>query len=655
MRFNGMTSQELRIKFLKFFESKGHTIIPSASLVPREENQSVLFTTAGMHPLVPYFFGKNHLGGKRIANSQKCIRTADIDDVGDNRHLTFFEMMGNWSFGDYFKKEAIEWSFEFLTGKEWLNMDPKRIYVTVFRGEDGIPCDDEAIEIWKNVFSKIGMNIRVAGKDEIMKNDIRIIPLGVDDNFWIAGETGPCGPDTEIFYDTRPEEGILEGNFSDFVKNFRLIEIWNNVFMEYEKKLKIKNAKLKIEEAKEYEYIKLKQRNVDTGMGLERTVAVLNGKETVFETDIFEPIFDAISKVCGKKYNENPEIKKAFRIIADHIKASAFIICDGVMPSNIGRGYVLRRLIRRAVRYSRTLELELNFKLIIDAIIDIYKVQYPELDLKSPEIIKAIRQEVDKFNKTLERGLKEFERTVSAVFGDTTMREEKDAREMAYDALKKISGKIAFDLYQTYGFPIEMIKELAREYGLAVDEIEFNIELEKHQEVSRKGAEVKFGGHGMEVESLKSKVENFEEIEKKKKLHTATHLLHQALRIILGVTVGQMGSDINSERLRFDFTFDRKMTPEEIKLVEELINEQIRKNLNVKYEEMLFEKAVHLGALAFFKEKYPDRVKVYSVGGFSKEVCGGPHVENTSEMGEFKIQKEESSSAGVRRIKAILR
>lgn len=646
-----MKSSELRKKFLKFFESKGHTIIPSASLIPRNEDQSVLFATAGMHPLVPYFFGEDHPGGKRVANSQKCIRTGDIDDVGDNRHLTFFEMLGNWSFGDYFKKEAIEWSFEFLTDEKWLGLDPKRIYVTVFKGENGVPRDDEAIEIWRNAFANIGIDVGVAGEDEVLKDNIRIIPLSTDDNFWIAGEVGPCGPDTEIFYDTRPENGPLEGRFSDLVKSFRLIEIWNNVFMEYEKKRKIKNEKLKIGEIQEYEYIKLKQHNVDTGMGLERTTMVLNGKETVFETDIFEPIFDKISEACGKKYDESIEIKKSFRIIADHIKASVFIVCDGATPSNVGKGYVLRRLIRRAVRYARILDLEPNFKQIIDEVVTIYKSQYPELDSKSPEIKETIQQEVDKFNKTLERGLKEFERTVSAVFGDMTISKEKDLQDMAYDALKKISGKIAFDLYQTYGFPIEITKELASEYGLAVDEAEFNVELEKHQELSRKGAEAKFGGHGIKEGAEVSQ----EDIQSKKKLHTATHLLHQALRMVLGPTVRQMGSDINPERLRFDFAFDRKMTPEEIKLAEDLVNDQISKDLTINSEEMPFEEATHQGALAFFKEKYPERVIVYSIGSFSKEVCGGPHVENTSEIGEFKIQKEESSSAGVRRIKAVIK
>lgn len=640
-----MTSSGLRNKFLKFFESKNHAVIPSASLIPRAEDKSVLFTTAGMHPLVPYLMGEDHPGGKRVTNVQKCIRTGDIDDVGDNRHLTFFEMMGNWSFGDYFKKEAIEWSFEFLTDKEWLNLDPKRLYVTVFRGENGIPRDKEAIEIWKRAFSeKAGISVETAGEDEIIAGNIRIIPLGTDDNFWIAGETGPCGPDTEIFYDTRPEEGELSGKFSDLVKNFRIIEIWNNVFMEFEKKI--------VDEAtKTYEYTKLKQHNVDTGMGLERTLAVLTGKETVFETDIFRPIFEKISELSGKRYDENNDTKKAFRIIADHIKAGIFIISDGVLPSNVGRGYVLRRLIRRAARYARLINLPYDFTGIISSTIGIYEDQYPELEKNKHSISDAIRQEVEKFEKTLEKGLKEFERAVSAVWGDVDMTQK--SAEMSWDAMKQLPGKVAFDLYQTYGFPIEMIKELSREYGLIVEEKEFEEELKKHQEISRVGAEKKFGGHGLKEGEKKELSE--EDKERVKRYHTTTHLLHQALRLVLGPTVRQMGSDINPERLRFDFSLDRKMTPEEIRLVEEMVNEQIKKNAIVKKEEMSYEEAMHSGALAFFKEKYPEKVTVYSIGDFSKEICGGPHVENTSEIGEFKIQKEESSSAGVRRIKAVLK
>lgn len=636
-----MTSSELRKKYLEFFKLKGHTVIPSASLVPRAADQSVLFTTAGMHPLVPYFFGEKHPGGKKITNVQKCVRTGDIDDVGDNRHLTFFEMMGNWSFGDYFKKEAIEWSFEFLTGKEWLNLNPKRIYVTVFKGEDGIPRDEEAIEIWKKVFKEnAGMDVSVADEDEMIKNNIRIIPLGVEDNFWIAGETGPCGPDTEMFYDTRPEEGPLEGKFSDLVKNFRLIEIWNDVFMEFNK-------------TADGKYEKLEKSNVDTGMGVERTIAVLTGKKTVFETDLFEPIFEKISEMSGKDYDKNIDTQKAFRIIADHMKASLFIVSDGVSPSNVGRGYVLRRLIRRTARYARALNLPDNFYVpAIKEIIEIYKSQYPDLKEKESHIVSVIGEELEKFNKTLEKGLKEFEKAISTTWGDTDMASQKGESEMALDAIKKLPAKTVFDLYQSYGFPIEMTRELAKEYGITVDEEGFNEELKKHQEISRAGAEKKFGGHGISAATGEISPED---LEKKKKLHTATHLLHQALRLVLGPTARQMGSDINPERLRFDFSFDRKMTPEEIKAVEEIVNEQIQNGLAVKSEEMTFEQATHNGALAFFRDKYPEKVKVYSMGDFSKEVCGGPHVENTAELGEFKIQKEEASSAGVRRIKAVLK
>lgn len=632
-----MTSQQLREKFLKFFQSKNHTIISSASLVPRQENQSALFTTAGMHPLVPYLLGEKHQGGNRIAGIQKCIRTVDIDDVGDNRHLTFFEMMGNWSFGDYFKREAIEWSFEFLTGKEWLNLDPKRIYVTVFKGENEIPRDEETIEIWKKIFKEMaGIDVSVAKDDEMIKNNIRIIPLGAEDNFWIAGKSGPCGSDTEMFYDTSPEDGLAKGKFSDLVKNFRLIEIWNNVFMEYEKSEKEKAKSEKENADKEYEYIKLKQQNVDTGMGLERTLAALNGKKTVFETDIFEPIFAKISEMSGKKYDENAETKRSFRIIADHIKASSFIVSDGIFPSNIGRGYILRRLIRRAMRYGRALGLADDFHAsIVKEVVNIYKNQYPDLADNESQITDIIGKELQKFGRTLKRGLKEFEK-LSAMMTD------------------RLPGKIVFDLYQTYGFPIEMVRELSAENGLSIDEEGFKKELEKHQEISRVGAEKKFGGHGLKTQNEKIKVPSSEEIEKRKRLHTATHLLHQALRIVLGLTVRQMGSDINQERLRFDFSFDRKMTKEELTQTEELVNKQIKDGLAVKKEEMPYEEAVRSGALAFFKDKYPERVIVHSMGGFSKEICGGPHTENTAELGKFKIQKEEASSTGVRRIKAVL-
>ena len=610
-----MTAQELRKKYLGFFKSKGHSIIPSASLVPAETDSSVLFTTAGMHPLVPYLLGEKHPGGKRVANVQKCVRTGDIDDVGDNRHLTFFEMMGNWSFGDYFKKDAIEWSFEFLTGSKWLGIDPKRIYVTVFKGGNGIPKDEDAIKIWESVFSEMNMKVEIAGDDEIIKNNIRIIPLGSDDNFWIAGATGPCGGDTEMFYDTKPEEGKLEGKFSDLVANGRLIEIWNDVFMEFNK-----NADGAVE--------KLKQQNVDTGMGVERTLAVLNNKENVFETELFEPIFNRISGLSSKSYQLE---SKSYRIIADHIKAAVFMIADGVIPANVMRGYVLRRLIRRAVRYGKLIGIEENFTVkIAEIVIDMYGDFYNELRINNDKIYNELKKEENKFRDTLENGLKEFTSIVAES--------------------KLISGKNAFDLYQSFGFPLEIIKELAKEKGLEVDEHGFQTEFKKHQELSRTATAGAFKG-GLQGQN-----------EQTMKLHTATHLLQAALREVLGPHVFQKGSNITDERLRFDFSHNEKMTPEQINKVEGLVNEKIKENLPVIVDEMTVDAAKLSGALGVFDQKYGDWVKVYSIlspsastdNAFSREICGGPHVDFTGKLGHFKILKEEAASAGVRRIKAIV-
>jgi alanyl-tRNA synthetase len=618
-----MNTNDIRQKYLDFFKNKGHTIIPSASLIPRETDASVLFTTAGMHPLVPYLLGEEHPGGKRVVNVQKCIRTGDIDEVGDNRHLTFFEMMGNWSFGDYFKKEAIEWSFEFLTGKEWLNLDPRRIYVTVFKGEDGIPRDLEAIEIWKKVFwEKAGIEAEVAGADEIIKNDVRIIPLGIKDNFWIAGATGPCGGDTEMFYDTRFEEGKISGQkFSDLVNSFRLIEIWNDVFMEFNK-------------TADGRYEKLAKPNVDTGMGVERTLLVLDGKETVFETELFQPIFEKISVISGRRYDENDEVKKSFRIIADHLKAAVFIIVDGVEPSNVGRGYVLRRLIRRAVRHGKLLGVENNFtKEIAMIIVKMYKDFYKELEKNKNVIFAELEKEENKFRNTLDRGLKEFE-----LLGKV------DYAMANFSGW--VSGEEAFDLYQTYGFPLEMFFEELDRRKIAHDKNkitgDFSDKLKKHQELSRTAAAGAFKG-GLQSQD-----------EQTFKLHTATHLLQAALRQILGEHIFQKGSNITPERLRFDFSHPEKMTTEQIKAVEDLVNEKIQENLPIKMEEMSVEDAKRAGALGVFEAKYGESVKVYSAGDFSKEICGGPHAAHTGELGHFKIVKEEASSSGVRRIKAIL-
>jgi len=609
-----MTSQELRNKYLKFFQSKLHAILPSASLVPNETDSSVLFTTAGMHPLVPYLLGENHPEGKRVANVQKCVRTGDIEDVGDNRHLTFFEMMGNWSFGDYFKKEAINWSFEFLTDKEnGLGLDPQRLYVTVFKGEDGIPRDEEAIAIWQETFAKIGMKVAVAGEDEMVKDDVRIIPLGKDDNFWIAGQTGPCGGDTEMFYDTRPEEGKVMGKFSDLVDSFRFIEIWNDVFMEFNR-------------TAEGRYEKLDKPNVDTGMGLERTLAVLNGKKNVFETELFVDILAGIAELSGKDYSQN---EREFRIIADHIKAAVFMISDGVLPSNSERGYVLRRLIRRAVRYGKLLGIEDNFtKKIATIIIDLHKDFYVELEYNKQNIFVELEKEEDRFRKTLEKGLIELEKILLA----STM---------------NISGKDIFDLYQTYGFPLELTKEIVKERGFVINEGDFLAEFNKHQEKSKVAASGVFRG-GLADSG-----------EQTKKLHTATHLLLAALRTVLGQHVYQKGSNITPERLRFDFSHPNKMTFDQITKVEQLVNGAIETRMDVICQEMDLQEARKLEAMGIFGAKYGEKVKVYSILDdtgrvVSREICGGPHAKNTVELGRFKIKKEEASSAGVRRIKAVL-
>ncbi|MDZ4384825.1 MAG: alanine--tRNA ligase, partial [Candidatus Moranbacteria bacterium] len=547
-----MTAQELREKYLDFFKSKGHTVIPSASLVPRETDTSTLFTTAGMHPLVPYLLGEEHPGGRRVTSVQKCVRTGDIDDVGDNRHLTFFEMMGNWSFGDYFKKEAIEWSFEFLTGKEWLGLDPNRLYVTTFKGENGIPRDETAIEVWKETFAKAGIDVAIAGENEIIKDKVRIIPLGTEDNFWIAGATGPCGGDTEMFYDTRPEDGPIDGKkFGDLVDSFRLIEIWNDVFMEFNK-------------TADGRYEKLSQQNVDTGMGVERTLAVLNGKENVFETELFQPIFRKIEELSKIEYGDKSDdeyvqadqqcwvdTRKQFRIIADHIKAATFMIADGVAPLNVGRGYVLRRIIRRAVRYGKLIGIEKNFtKEIAKVVISLHKDFYAELENNENIIFEELEKEEGKFKNTLEKGLKEFSK------------------------LSSITAAEAFNLYQSYGFPLEMTAELAKEKGMEVDKEEFETEFKKHQDLSRTASAGAFKG-GLQSTG-----------EMEMKYHTATHLLLAALREILGPETYQKGSNITAERLRFDFNYPEKLNPEQLEKIEDLVNQKIQEGIAVEMTEM---------------------------------------------------------------------
>jgi alanyl-tRNA synthetase len=629
-----MTANELREKYLKFFESKGHTIIPSASLVPRETDASTLFTTAGMHPLVPYLLGEKHPGGTRVVNVQKCVRTGDIDDVGDNRHLTFFEMMGNWSFGDYFKKEAIEWSFEFLTSPEYLGLDKNRLYVTVFKGEDGIPRDEDSITIWKNVFQSADMNVAVAGEDENVTGDVRIIPLGIDDNFWIAGATGPCGGDTEMFYDMRPEDGKLEGKFGDLVDNFRIMEVWNNVFMEFNKTV-------------EGKYEKLTKPNVDTGMGVERTLAVLDGQFTVFETECFQPLFSKIAEISGTGYQDSEETKKAFRVIADHVRASVFMIADGVTPSNTQRGYVLRRLIRRAVRYGKLLGIEKDFTVqLAEVVIQNFGDFYNELKKQREIIFAELKKEEEKFKKTLDNGIKKVEKYLSNPEGNVL-----EQREAFF---KTDIANLLFDLYQTNGFPLELAKELVFEglesKGVKLDREEiiekYNVLFEKHQELSRTASAGMFKG-GLQDSS-----------EQTAKLHTAAHLMLAALRKVLGNHVSQKGSNITPERIRFDFSHSEKMTDEQKLKVAELVNAAIGAKLDVLKEDVTIERARELGAMGVFDAKYGEKVTVYSIvdGGeiVSREICGGPHAKNTGDLGHFKIQKEEASSAGVRRIKAIL-
>jgi len=601
----------LREKFLKFFESKGHKVIPSASLIP-ENDPIVLFITAGMHPLIPYLLGQSHPLGQRLCGVQKCLRTNDIEEVGDNRHLTFFEMLGNWSLGKagsrdgiggngYFKEQAIKWSFEFLT-KE-LNLPKENLSVSVFQGEGLIPGDEESAKIWR------GLGIP----------DSRIVYLGKKDNWWEpTGQAGPCGPDTEIFFWIGP--GPAPEKFDS--QNGLWLEIWNNVFMEYEKRLKGGSG-----EDKNGEYKELSQKNVDTGMGLERMLMALNNKKNPFETELFLPIIKKIKSFSSnREKNENRE--RMERIIADHLKASVFILAEGIAPSNTERGYVLRRLLRRSLRFSRMLGIkEKTNSEIAEVIIDLYKDAYPEVYKKRAFIFRELNKEEDVFGKTLNRGLKEL----NAIKG------------------KKISGQQAFDLYQTYGFPIEMAEEIAKEKGLEVDREGFERELKKHRELSRSAAAGRFKS-GLEDHSRQSV-----------KYHTATHLLQAALRQVLGKEIEQKGSNITTERLRFDFAFSRDLTADEIKQVEGLVNKKIKEGLEVEKEEMPLKKALNSGALSFFQERYPERVSVYTIFNpktgevFSREICAGPHVPNTSDLGRFEIIKEESSGRGVRRIRAILK
>ena len=583
-----MKAIEIRNKYLNFFESHGHKVIPSASLIP-ENDPSVLFTTAGMQPLVPYLLGEKHPEGTRLTDYQKCVRTVDIDEVGDNRHLTYFEMLGNWSLGDYFKKESIQMSFDFLT-KE-LQIPVEKLSVTCFAGDNDAPKDEVSYECWKNV-----------GIPEE-----RIYFFGKDDNWWIAGEEGPCGPDTEMFYDTG--KPACSENCNPSCDCGKYVEIWNNVFMEYFK-------------SKDGVYSKLEQKNVDTGLGLERMAMLLQGKETPFDTELFAPIMKKLEELQLK------DDIKSRRIVAEHLRSSMMIICDGGRPSNIDRGYVLRRLIRRMIRHLNKLQIDLNeIKGLIDLNVDNLKEMYPDLEKNREIISSVILEEKDKFVKTLEHGEKEF---------------MKEVNKLKQEGKNVIDGQVVFKLYDTYGFPPEVTKELAQENGFEINIEEFEKRFKEHQEKSRLGAEQKFKG-GLA-----------DQTEKTIAYHTATHLLHQALRTVLGEHVHQSGSNITEERLRFDFTHPQKMTKEEIEKVENLVNEQIKKDLPVVCEEMSYDDAKASGAIGLFTNKYGEKVKVYTIGDFSKEICGGPHVAHTGDMGTFKIKKEESSSSGVRRIKAVL-
>ena len=582
--------------FLKFFKDHGHAVISSASVIP-ENDPTVLFTTAGMHPLVPYLMGAKHPAGKRLTDVQKCVRTGDIDDVGDFSHLTFFEMLGNWSLGDYFKEQMIPWSWEFLTSPEYLGLPKDRLAFSVFAGDADCPRDEESAQLWRNC--------GVA--------DDHIFFLPKENNWWgPAGITGPCGPDTEMFIITDKEP--CGPNCSPACSCGRYLEIWNDVFMQYNKKA-------------DGTFEPLEQKNVDTGMGLERTICVLNGKKSVYETDLFADILKKISELSGKEYGSDEMTTRAFRIIADHMRTATFIMGDdrGVSPSNVDQGYVLRRLIRRAVRYGMGIGMPEGFTgEVAKVIIEQYKDVYPELKRNEAFVLEQLSLEESRFARTLKQGNREFEKLVEKV---------QDGQ---------IDGVSAFHLYDTYGFPVEMTEELARERGLTVDMDGFHDCFRRHQATSQAGAEQRFKG-GLADNS-----------EQSARLHTATHLLHAALRKVLGPEGAQKGSNITAERLRFDFSFGRKMTKEELAEVERLVNEAIESHTPVTCEEMTVAQAKEQGAIGLFESKYGEKVKVYTMGPYSKEICGGPHAQNTGDLVSFKIKKEESSSAGVRRIKAVI-
>ncbi len=650
-----ITSAELREKFQAFMESKGHHRIQSASVIP-ENDPTVLFTTAGMHPLVPYLMGTPHPAGTRLTDVQKCIRTGDIDDVGDPSHLTFFEMLGNWSLGDYFKENMIPWSWEFLTSPEYLGLPKDRLAFTVFAGDDDCPRDLTSYNLWRSC--------------GVAEDHLFFLPK--ENNWWgPAGMTGPCGSDTEMFIITDKEP--CGPDCSPACSCGRYLEIWNDVFMEYNK-------------TAEGKYEPLAKKNVDTGMGLERTVCVLNGKKSVYEIDAFTGIIGKISELSGKAYGTDETETRAFRIIADHMRTATFILGDdrGVSPSNTDQGYILRRLIRRAVRYGMQLGLPEGFTVeIARVIIAQYRDVYPELQRNEAFVLEQLQLEEARFARTLKQGEKEFDKVYQNVCATRGLLERiladenpaacadelaktkklrpspdmmpiieaagagdaeavRGAVRARLESLSTLDGRSAFKLYDTYGFPVEMTKELAAEKGMTVDEADFAERFKKHQELSHQGADQKFKG-GLADHS-----------EQTARLHTATHLLHAALRRVLGDEVAQKGSNITAERLRFDFSFGRKVTPEELQQVEKLVNDAIDAAVPVVCEEMTVPEAKAKGAIGLFESKYGERVRTYKMGDYSFEICGGPHANNTGDLGSFKIQKEESSSAGVRRIKATI-
>lgn len=594
-----MEARILRQKFLEFYKEKGHAVLPSAPLLP-ENDPTVLFTTAGMHPLVPFLMGEKHPNGTRLTNFQKCIRTGDIDEVGDDVHLTFFEMLGNWSLGDYFKEDAIKWSYEFLTSPKWLGIPKEKLSFTVFEGNKDCPADTQAAEIWKS----LGLP------------EHRITYLPKSDNWWgPAGQTGPCGPDTEMFYWVGKGEPPKKSNPQTDSRNW--VEIWNDVFMQYNKK-------------SDGTYEPLKQKNVDTGMGLERTAAMLQGKKTVYETELFTPILEKIGALAKKSYTEKTA---SYRIITDHLRAATMMAGDGVKPSNLDQGYVMRRLIRRAIRHGKLIGIEEDFTHVIaKKIIHVMSDVYPELRHEA-EILATLSDEEEKFQKTINHGLHEFEKLLEGF---------QKAFEKTGRKITEISGKQAFKLYDTYGFPIEMTEELAKEQGLTVDKEAFEEAFTEHQEKSRTATAGTFKG-GLQDHSWETT-----------RLHTATHLLHSALHKVLGEHAKQRGSNITAERLRFDFPHPDKITDEQIIAIEKFVNDAIASDQVVTMTVMPLAEAQKSGAIGLFGEKYGDQVKVYDMGPWSKETCGGPHVEHLGQLGHFKILKQESVGAGLRRIKAVL-